>query len=151
MPNNAITGSDTLTLYDKVLSDLANNTTVSITFPNESTNVSTGKSGNGIIAQNAEGKNAILTVRLLRGSADDRFLLAKQRAADADFASQELASGTFVKRIGDGEGNIKFDHYTLRGGTFSRYQDTMEDVSGDVEQAVIVYTFKFITAVRSVQ
>ena len=149
MPNNAITSSDTLTLYDRVFTDLANGQTVNITFPNESVNVSTGKKGNGILAQNAEGKNATMTLRLLRGSADDRFLQAKQRAADADFAAQELASGTFVKRMGDGEGGIRFDTYTLRGGTMSRYQDAIEDVSGDVEQAVAVYNFKFINATRS--
>ena len=72
--------------------------------------------------------------------------------AQADFVAQELATGEFVKRLGDGAGEVKRDVYTLLGGTFSKIApDAEEDVSGTTDQAVAVYTIKFIKTLRSIQ
>ena len=147
-----VVSDDTLSLFGRIITDFADGKTTTIAIPNEWANVTTGKNGNGIIARNANGKNSVLTLRLMRGSSDDNFLQAKIAAADADFVAQELATGEYVKRIGDGEGNVKRDVYTLLGGSFSKIApDAEEDVSGTADQAVAVYVIKFIKTLRSIQ
>lgn len=147
-----VVSDDTLTIFGRIINDFATGKTSTITFPNDFANVTTGKNGNGIISKNANGGNSVLTLRLMRGSSDDNFLQAKIAAAQADFVSQELATGEFVKRIGDGAGEVKRDVYTLLGGTFSKIApDTEEDVSGTEDQAIATYTIKFIKTLRSIQ
>lgn len=152
MPIFNVTSDDTLTIFGRIMNDFADGKTTTITFPNDFANVVTGKNGNGIISKNANGGNSVLTLRLMRGSSDDNFLQAKIASAQADFVAQELATGEFVKRLGDGAGEVKRDVYTLLGGTFSKIApDAEEDVSGTTDQAVAVYTIKFIKTLRSIQ
>ena len=151
MATDTITGNDTLTLFDRVFIDLADGDVSTITFPEELFTATTGKNGNSIYSKNEAGGNADVVLRLVRGSADDRFLQQKLSQAKQDFASQQLATGEFVKRLGDGEGNIKRDVYTLRGGIFNYNQDTKDNAAGDTEQAVIVYRMKFTRVTRSIQ
>lgn len=148
---DTITGDDTLTLFDRVIVDLADNDTSTITYPNDLMTMTTGKNGNSIYAKNEQGSNADLVLRVIKGSSDDRFLQQKLTQANSDFAGQELATGEFVKRVGDGLGNVVRDVTTLRGGMFMRRVDNKENVSGDTEQSVSVYRMKFARAQRSIQ
>lgn len=147
-----VVSEGTLTLYGRIINDFADGKIASLIFPNDFANVVTGKNGNGIISKNANGGNSVLTLRLMKGSSDDNFLQAKIASAQADFIRQELATGEFVVGIGDGSGEVKRDVYTLLGGTFSKIApDAEEDVSGTTDQAVAVYTIKFIKTLRSIQ
>lgn len=150
MTTTTITGKDTLTLWDRVFVDFADGDTSTITFPNEMIAVKTGKDGNTIFSQNATGKNADVVLRIIRGSADDKFLNGKLIEFEGeDIASVELASGTFVKRLGDGAGAVTSDTYALNGGAFIRKVDAKENVEGDTEVAVSIYNMRFATATRS--
>lgn len=151
MTTDTITGNDTLTLYDRVLVDLADGDTSTITYPNDLITMTTGKNGNSLYSKNEAGNNADVVLRVVRGSADDQFLQSKLAAAQSDFVTQQLATGELVKRIGDGLGNFVRDVITLSGGVISRKVDSKENVSGDLEQAVSVYRFKFARAFRSIQ
>lgn len=146
-----ITSDDTLTLYDRVITDLADDDVSSITFPNDSVKVKTGKNRNTLYAKDETGNNANLVLRVTRGSSDDQFLQSKIAQSEADFVATQLANGSFVKRLGDGQGNVKLDNYTLRGGVIVRRVDGKENVSGDTAQAVAVYNMTFATAQRSIQ
>jgi hypothetical protein len=146
-----VTSDDTLTLYDRVFNDLSMDDVTTITFPNEVVMTKTGKNENTIFARNSVGNNAVLVLRLMRGSNDDQFLQAKIADAQKDFVAQTLAKGQFVKRLGDGEGNVVNDVYTLLGGVITRNVDGKENVSGDVVQAESVYTITFASAQRSIQ
>lgn len=148
---DTITGDDTLTLFDRVIADLADGDTSMITYPNDLMTMSTGKNGNSIYAKNETGSNADLVLRLIKGSADDRFLQQKLTQANSDFAGQTLATGELVKRTGDGLGNITRVVTTLRGGMFQRRVDEKENVAGDTEQSVSIYRMKFARASRSIQ
>ena len=106
---------------------------------------------NTIFAKDETGSNATVILRIIRGSSDDRFLAGKLSAMQRDFVGQALATGEFVKRLGDGQGNIIRNVYTLLGGTFKKNVDGKENVSGDTEQAVSVYTLAFAQAVPSYQ
>ena len=149
MPTKTITGDDTLTLFDRVLNDLSDDDVSSITFPNDLIQVKTGKNRNSIYARNAQGSQCDLTLRVMRGSSDDRFLQTQLASQDEDIPSFSLASGQFVKRLGDGQGEVLSDVYDLEGGVFLRKVDTKESVSGDTEAAVSVYQMRFAIGTRS--
>ena len=145
-----ITGADTLTIFDRVLTQLADGDVTNITFPNELVTMKTGKNKNTIYAKNESGNNCELTIRVNRGSDDDKFLNSKKLLQDTgDFPSFVLASGQFVKRLGDGLGNVTKDIYNLEGGVFTKSLDVKENLEGDATQAVAVYTMKFALAARA--
>lgn len=144
-----VTGNDTLTLNDHVFNDLATDDTVVISFPNELINMTTGKNGNTMIALNQKGYNATLSLKVGRGSNDDQFLAGIVSAMANDFPSTTLLTGTFVKRLGDGQGNIVSDIYTVAGGVVKKIPDGKENVSGDVGQAEAQYMIQFANAGRA--
>lgn len=151
MSVNVITAEDTFTLYDRVLNDFADDDASTIAFSTDLVTIKTGKNKNSIYAKNETGSNALVTLRLIRGSSDDRFMSGKLAEMQRDFVATTLANGEFVKRLGDGQGNVIRDVYTLLGGTFSRNVDGKENVSGDTEQGVAVYNMIFASVKRSQQ
>lgn len=151
MTTYTVTSDDTLTLYGRIFNDLADDDITTITFPNELTKVKTGKNQNTIFAKDEMGNNANLVLRLMRGSSDDQFMQTQLAASEADFVATTLATGQFVKRLGDGQGNVSRDVYTLLGGVIVRKVDGKENTSGDTAQAVSVYNMVFAQADRIIQ
>ena len=148
MATVALSGSDTISINNRVFADLADGDAVMLTFPNDIATVKTGKNGNTIYGLNETGRQAEAKIRLVRGSADDKFmngLLAQQRA---NFAGFVLMFGQFIKKIGDGQGNIGSDTYVMSGGVHTHPVDAKMNVEGDTEQSVSVYTLRFGNAVR---
>ena len=151
MATFTITGDDTLVLNGRVFNDLATDDTCAITLPNELVNVKTGKNKNSIISKNEQGHNGNLVVKLNRGSSDDQFLAAILAAMDADFVSTTLLTGTFSKRLGDGQGGVVNDAYTLAGGVISKIPEGKENTSGDTSQAEVSYQIKFCNCSRGIE
>ncbi len=151
MSINVLTAEDTLTVYDRVLTDFADGDVSALAFAGDTMVVKVGKNKNSIFAKNENGSSATLTIRLIRGSSDDRFMSGKLSAMNRDFVSQSLANGELVKRLGDGQGGVIRDVYTLLGGTFQKNVDGKENVEGDTEQGVAVYTMIFANVKRSQQ
>lgn len=147
----AVTSDDTLTIYGRVFNDLSYDDVTTINFPSEKTRMRTGKNKNTVFAKDETGSNATLELHLIRGSSDDQFMQGKISESDKDFVATPLASGQFVKRLGDGLGGVKRDVYTLNGGVIVRNIDGKENVSGDTAQGVSVYRMMFAQAVRSIQ
>lgn len=145
----ALTGADSLILNDRVLNDFTDGSTIEIAYQNDRVGVSTGKNGNTIFAENKQGDNAILTIRVIRGSGDDNFLNGLSVQQKRDLPSFTLMNGAFTKRIGDGAGKITFDNYVLLGGAFQRYPDAQENSTGDTEQGTVVYQIIFAQAQRA--
>ncbi len=150
MPTSTVTGNDTLTLYDRVFVDFADGDNTTITFPNDLVTVKTGKNKNSIYAINETGQNCDLVLRVMLNSSDDRFLQGKLSEMQRDLPSFNLASGEFVKRAGDGTGNVTNSIYSLQGGVFKRKVDAKENVEGDTEQAVVTYNMTFAVGTRSI-
>jgi hypothetical protein len=88
-------------------------------------------------------------MRLVRGSADDKFLNALLVQQQANFAGMILMQGEFVKQVGDGKGNILNDTYVISGGIFTRQVEAMSNVEGDPVQSVSIYKMKFSNAPRA--
>lgn len=148
MSSVAMSGSDTITINNRVFSDLADGNAVELTFPNEIANLKTGKNGNSIYGLNETGKQCEVKLRLIRGSADDKFLLALMAQQQANFAGFALMIGNFIKKIGNGLGGIASDQYIMSGGIFTKQIEGKTNVEGESEQSVAVYTMKFSNAPR---
>lgn len=146
----ALSGSDTISLKNHVFADLADGNCVELTFPNDIANVKTGKNGNSIYGLNESGKQAELKIRVLRGSADDKFLNGELAQQEANFAGYPLMFGSFVKKIGDGQGNITSDTYICSGGVFTKRVEGKTNVEGETEQSIAIYTIKFTNAPRAI-
>lgn len=150
MATVAMSGSDTINLLDRVFTDLADGDCVELTFDNDIASVKTGKNGNSIYSLNETGKQAGVKMRVIRGSADDKFLNNLIVQQNANFAGFPLMYGQFIKKIGDGKGNISSDTYVLSGGVFTKQVEGKMNVEGESEQSVSIYTLKFSNAPRAI-
>lgn len=146
----ALSGSDSIILNGRVLVDLADQNCVELTFPTDIAQVKTGKNGNSIYGLNETGKQCEVKVRVLRGSSDDQFLNNLLIQQQANFAGTILMIGQFIKKIGDGQGNITSDTYIMSGGVFTKQVEGKMNVEGDTEQSVSIYMIKFSNAPRAI-
>lgn len=148
MATIALSGSDTITINNHLFADLADGNCVEMTFPNDIANVKTGKNGNSIYGLNETGKQCEVKLRVVRGSNDDKFLNSLLSQQQANFAGTVLMIGSFIKKLGDGQGNILSDTYIMSGGVFTKIPEAKTNVDGESEQSVAMYTLKFSNAPR---
>jgi hypothetical protein len=148
MGSIALSGNDTISINNVVLVGLADGNCVEMTFPNDIANVKTGKNGNSIYGLNESGKQCEVKLRVVRGSGDDKFLNNLLAQQQANFAGTVLMIGQFIKKIGDGSGNITSDTYIMSGGVFTKIPEAKSNVEGETEQSISMYTLKFSNAPR---
>ena len=148
MSQVAMSGQDTVMINNHLFTGLADQNYLDLTFPNEIANVKTGKNGNSIYGFNETGKQCEVKIRVLRNSADDAFLNTLLQQQQANFAGMVLLQGQFVKKVGDGQGNITSDTYILSGGVFVKQVEGKSNAEGDVEQSLAIYQMKFTNAPR---
>jgi hypothetical protein len=149
MASVALSGNDTVSLNNYTFTNLATGDVVMLTFPNEIAQVKTGKNGNSVYGLNETGKQCELKLRVLRGSADDKFLQSLLNAQQGNFASTVLMQGTFIKKIGDGQGNITSDTYIVSGGVFTKQVEGKMNVEGDEQQSIAEYQMRFSNSPRT--
>jgi hypothetical protein len=148
MSTVALSGNDTVMINGRVLTDLATGTPAELTYPNEIASVKTGKNGNSIYGLNESGRQADFKLIIIRGSSDDKFLNSLLSQQQANFAGTVLLIGEFIKKIGDGQGNITNDTYITSGGVFTKQVEGKMNVEGDAEQSIATYSIKFSNAPR---
>ncbi len=151
----SLTGKDTIAigsrgLAPRIFADLADGDTAVLDFPNNLVEAKTGKNGNTIYAFNATGKVVTGSVRVLRGSADDKYMNGELNRYLLDPAAYTLLDGEFIKRIGDGEGGVANDVYSLDGGIVQKMPNMKENVEGDTEQAVTIWQVIFANSDRGI-
>lgn len=146
----SLTGNDTITLNGRILNDSADGDIGHLTFPNDIMAVKTGKNGNSLYAFNATGRQCELMLRVIRGSSDDKFLNGLFAEMAANPPAFSLVTGEFIKNIGDGAGNILQDIYVMTGGVFKKAPEVVENMEGNIEQAVTIWTLTFTNAPRSI-
>ena len=146
----SLTGKDVCVLNGRVLHDLANGDVVKITFDADLASVEAAKDGNVIYGLNEKGKLASLELHLLQGSSDDRYLNALLASQTSDFSGFILITGSFVKRVGDGNGKIKNVIYNLLGGMIMRFPDASTSTGGDAQQSVAVWKLTFGRNTRAI-
>ncbi|RPJ58270.1 MAG: hypothetical protein EHM12_08275 [Dehalococcoidia bacterium] len=114
-----------------------------IDIPNNLVEMKSGKDNNAIIAFNASGQVVNATLRLISGSPDDKLLNSEITSYKSNRAGYILLTGEFIKRVGDGLGNISNIIYSFNNGVVQKYPATKENMDGDTEQSVSVYTLVF--------
>lgn len=148
MSTVSMSGSDAITINGHIFNDLADQNCVELDFPNDIASSKTGKNGNSIYVLNQTGKVVDVKMRIIRASNDDKFLLNLLSQQNLGFASFVLMFGTFVKKIGDGLGNVTSDTYILSGGLFVKNVPGKDNVEGDIESGVAMYSLRFTNAPR---
>lgn len=150
MSTVALSGNDTIIVNNRIFADFADGNVAELTFPNDIANVKTGKNGNSIYGLNESGKQCELKLRVIRGSADDKYLNGLLTQQQANFAGTVLMIGEFIKKIGDGAGNVASDTYIMSGGIFTKIPEAKSNVEGESEQSVVTYSMKFSNAPRAI-
>jgi len=145
-----MSGSDTIDINGRVLVDLADGDFVGLTYPNDIAELKTGKNNNSIYSFNSTGRQTELTIRLIRGSSDDKYMNGLLQTQQADFARTILLTAVMSKKIGDGKGNVISDTYIMSGGIFSKQVETKSNAEGDTEQSVSVYTMMYSNSPRAI-
>ena len=148
MSIQALTGGDVIKVDDRIFADLIDGDTVTLEYPNDVGAVKTGKNGNSIFAFNATGLNVRGNIRLVIGSSDDKYLQSRLAEWIKDPSAFVLMSGQFIKRTGDGSGNVTSNTYNLTGGTFLKIPEAKTNVEGDTEQSVVIYNLTFANGIR---
>lgn len=150
MATIAMSGADTIKINERILVDLADGDCIALTFPNDIAQVKTGKNGNSMYSLNESGKQCELVIRLIRGSADDKFMNNLLAIQQKNLAAFTLMTGEFVKRIGNGAGVIANDTYITAGGVFTKMVEAKSNVEGDTEQSVSIYHLKYSNSPRAI-
>lgn len=149
MSTVALSGNDTININGTVLVDLADGDCVELDFPDNIAEAKTGKNGNSIYSLKETGKQCDVKLRIIRGSNGDSFLNNLLSQQQANFAGFVLMTGQFIKKIGDGQGNITSDTYIMSGGIFTKQVPGKDNTDGDVAQSVAMYIFRFTNSPRT--
>lgn len=149
MSTYSLTGDDVIIINDLPLNDFADGDNATLDLPNNLMEISTGKDGNTIFALNEAGNNATLTVRPLLSSATDKRLNGLIPDS-GDFARYVLLTGSVVKQVGDGAGNVSYNTYLLSGGMVQKKPGIKTNVNGDTQQAIVEYVIQFANAARAI-
>jgi hypothetical protein len=151
MPATSVSGQDIAQIDGIILATLADGNAFDVTFPNDLGNVKAGKNGNTIYAKNEMGRMCDVTLRVLLGNADDKYLNSRMQQWISDPSSFSFLVGMFVKRVGDGQGNLSSKIYNCTGGVFMKQVEMKTSAEGDAEQNVAVYTLRFGSCQVSLQ
>lgn len=152
--SDAYTGLDLLQMTDYqgefTLSDFADGTVAELAASNELSTVVTGYNGNGLGAHNEPGRQRTLTLRLVKGSGDDKrinesYELWKKR--DLRFKPFKCV---FTKNISHSDGSITHDVVECYFGLPTGVPSQSINTSGEIEQDVTIYTITFADHMRNV-
>ena len=151
MGSVSLTGQDTAQIDGIILSTLVDLVPFDVVFPEDLGMVKIGKNGNAIYAKNEQGRKADVSIRLLLGGIDDKYLNGRLQQWITDPSTFTLLTGMFVKRVGDGNGNVESKIYNMSGGFFKRQVDAKTSAESDTDQSVAVWRISFGACQVSIQ
>jgi len=147
----AISSSDVIILDGQVVSAYAGGDAVMLSFDGDIGKMKISKDGNAVYALDSTGLAVKVTLKLVRGSYDDQTLNSKLQGWLSDPVGFTLMTGSFVKRLGDGKGNVISEVYQMSGGIFTKIPKSKMNVAGDTEQSVVEYEMVFRNNSRLMQ
>ncbi len=148
MSQVSMTGDDTNIVDGRVLADLGDGDCAVLTFPNDIAKGKTGKNKNTIFALDMSGEQSDLVLRVLLGSPDDKYLNTRLESQVNAFAGFVLLTGRFVKKVGDGKGNVTKSTYVNGAGIFSKRVEVKSNQEGEVSQSIAEYHIKYFNNKR---
>lgn len=147
----AVAGKDVLIINGQILTGYADGDAIKFEPQGPIAQMKVSKDGNSIYSLQYTGIMAKLGLRLVRACFDDQTLNGLLQQWISDPTSFILMSGSYVKRIGDGQGNIVNEVYQLAGGVFEMIPGGHSNSDGNIEQSVTVYSFLFRNDARLMQ
>lgn len=147
----AIAGKDVCIINGQVLTGYADGDAIKFEPQGPIAQMKVSKDGNSIYAMQYSGIAGKLTLRLVRGCLDDQTLNGLLQQWVGDPSSFVLMSGSYVKRVGDGKGNITNEVYQLAGGVFESIPGGISSMDGSIEASVTTYTLLFRNDARLMQ
>ncbi len=144
--SEVFSGSDLIQINSRILADLADGDVAVLDFPNNIVETKVGKNGNSLYAYNEMGQSCSLTLRVTRGSEDDKYinsLLSLYRRNRAGFTTIR------VELVKKPLGNAS-DIYILEGGMIKKYPNTKISTEGDTDALVSEWVIDFTKSQRSI-
>ncbi len=89
-----------------------------------------------------------MTLRLILGSADDKYLNSEYVLCRADPPTYSLLTGEVIKRVGNDSGTTAVV-YVLRGGVVQKQSNVRNNVEGDTGVSVAEWDIFFAYGERS--
>lgn len=134
---------------DWILSDFADGTVAELSAPNELSAITTGYNGNSLGSHNEPGRQRDLTIRVIKGSSDDKRLNTSYNLWKNRDRSFKPFSMAFTKNIAHSDGTLTNDKVSCWFGLPTGQPTQMFDTAGNTEQVVSVYTIRFANSERS--
>lgn len=150
---DAYTASDSIVCTDYsgdwILTDFADGTVAELGAPNDLSTTSTGFNGNSLGAHNEPGRQRDLSLRLIKGSGDDkRFNKNYNMWKNRDIRFKPLKM-TFTKNVAHSDGTVTPDTVECYFGLPAGQPNQMQDTAGNTDQVVSVYSIRFANSERS--
>ena len=141
------TSVDTICLEDYngkwILTDLADGVVAELNAPNELSTMTTGYNGNSLGSHNEPGRQRELTLRLVKGSSDDKRLNANYNLWKDRSDSFLPLKGFFTKLIKNEAGSNTLDTVECYFGLPTGQPTQSSVMDGNTEQVVSIYTIRF--------
>ncbi len=151
MPGSvSLTGGDVVTLNGRVFHDFGPGDVTKLDFGEELVKVQASKNGNIVYGLNENGRMSKLSLKLLVGSSDDRYLNSILASQIQDLSSFILIVGSFVKRVGDGSGEVSNVIYNTLGGVITKFPGAKTNTIGDVDQSCVEWELEFGSNSRAI-
>ncbi len=141
-------GEDTLIVNSRVLSNFGYGTVVEVACPNAIAGLDIGKGGNAVFSLQENGRQADVTITVIKGSGDDIFLNALNESFKSNFESAVAITGSFISKVGDGKGKVTTTAWDLNGGIPTTPPGDKYDVGGDRTQVLMEYHYSFARGTR---
>lgn len=150
---DAYTSSDTIVCTDYqgkwVLTDFAAGAVAELSAPNDISSTTTGYNGNSLGAHNEPGRQRELSLRLVKGSSDDkRFNKNYNLWKDRSIRFKPIKM-SFTKNVAHEDGSITKDTVDCFFGLPSGQPTQVSNTEGDTEQVISVYMIRFGNSERS--
>ena len=138
-----VVGNDIFSLNGVVITGHADGVAYKLEPSGDISEFKVSKDGNSIIALKYTGILCKVTLRLIRGCADDQTLnglLQQWIGSPNSFATLDAE---YIKATGDSNGGITNEVYSLSGGGFKMIPGAQSTMEGSVEDGVSVYELWF--------
>lgn len=139
----AVAGQDILNINGTIITGHADGDAYKLEPQGTISQYKVSKDGNSIIALQYTGILCKMTIRLIRGCADDQTLNGLLQQWIGNPNTFVTMTGEYIKSTGDGKGNVVNEVYVLSGGVFETIPGGHTSMDGNTEQSVAVYTLFF--------
>lgn len=150
---DSYTSNDTIVCTDYqgkwVLNDFAAGAVADLTAPNDISSTTTGYNGNSLGAHNEPGRQRECSLRLVKGSSDDKRFNQNYNLWKDRRSTFKPLKMSFTKNVAHEDGSITKDTVDCFFGLPAGQPSQTINTEGDTEQVISVYMLRFGNSERS--